>query len=179
MRSLWFVVCCVVALSTALRAEEPDPAKVKHPPVQTRLWARGPAAEDLKKDLDLTDDQVAKIKASVGDVTKAFEDKPDVKAAEDDLKKAEEARKTAADKVKVLREGENFLNELKKAVLDSVPEDKKAKAAQLIHVKGAGKPAADPKPADAKPADAPKKEDKPKTDDAAKPADAPNDMGGK
>ena len=174
MRSMLFVVCCLVALSVSTLRAEDDPAKAKHPAAaQTRLWARGPAAEDLKKELDLTDDQLAKVKASVADVTKAFEDKPDVKAAEDDLKKAEEARKVAAEKVKVLREGENFLNELKKAVLDNVPEDKKAKAAQLVHVKGAGKAPADPKPADA-----PKKEDKPKTDDA-KPADAPNDMGGK
>ena len=178
MRSMLFVACCLVALSLSTLRAVDDPTKAKHPvAAQTRLWARGPAAEDLKKELDLTDDQLAKVKASVADVTKAFEDKADVKAAEDDLKKAEEARKVAAEKVKVLREGENFLNELKKAVLDNVPEDKKA--AQLIHVKGAGKAPADPKPTDAKPADAPKKEDKPKTDDAAKPADAPNDMGGK
>lgn len=170
MRSSLFVAICLAALSlTALRAEE-DPAKVKHPPAQTRLWPRGPAVEELKKDLELTDDQVTKIKDSVGEVSKAFDAKPEVKAAEDDLKKAEDARKVAAEKVKILREGENYLNELKKAVLDNVPEDKKVKAAQLVHVKGAGKAPADPKAAD------PKKEDKPKADDAPKP-DAGNEMG--
>jgi hypothetical protein len=155
MERLSLVVCCLLTLGAAsqLRAED-DPAKAKHPAAVVRLWARGPSVEELKKDLDLNDEQIAKIKESVDKIKKTFDEKPEVKAAEEELKKADEAHKAAADKVRILREGENVLSEYKKAVLDNVPEDKKIKAAQVVHVKGAGKAAPDK----------PKTEEKPKTD---------------
>jgi hypothetical protein len=160
MRPFSVIACVLLGLSavwTARGAEPADPAeKPKHTAAAAdRFWPRGPGVSELKKDLDLTDDQVNKAKTDVETVKKAFEAKPEVVAAEDDVKKTEEAYKAAEAKLRALKEGNMYLDELKKTLLNSLPDDKKEKALPLLHIKGAAK--AEKK--DAK-ADAPKPETK-------------------
>jgi hypothetical protein len=150
------VLACIVlvfsAVATARAAEPADPAeKPKHVAAADRFWPRGPGISELKKDLDLTDEQVNKSKSDVEAVKKAFEAKPEVMAAEEEVKKTDEAYKAAEAKLRALKEGNMYLDDLKKALLNSLPDDKKEKALPLLHIKGA--PKAEKK--DAK-ADAPK-----------------------
>ncbi len=163
MRPVQVVTCILLAFGATfvVRAAEPaDTEKPKHVAPADRFWPRGPAIAELKKDLDLTDDQLAKSKADVDAVKKAFDAKPEVIAAEEELKKNEEAYKASEQKVRALKEGNMYLDELKKALLNSLPDDKKEKALPLLHIKGApkaekGDKKEAPKEAPAKP-DAPK-----------------------
>ena len=167
MRPVQVVACMLLgfgAISFVRAAEPADPEKPKHVPPADRFWPRGPAIAELKKDLDLTDDQIAKAKADVDTVKKAFDAKPEVVAAEDELKKADEAHKAAEQKVRALKEGNMYLDDLKKALLNSLPDDKKEKALPLLHIKGA--PKAEKTDKKDAPKDAPAKPDAPKEENA-------------
>lgn len=149
-RLVVFALLSILSVSLARAAEPADPAveKTKHASgAPERFWQRGPSVAELKKDLDLTDDQVAKSKEAVDAVKKAFDAKPEVVAAEDEVKKTDEAYKAAEAKLRALKEGNMYLDDLKKALLNSLPDDKKEKAMPLIHVKGAPKAPAEKKEA--------------------------------
>lgn len=101
-----------------------------------RLWLRGPRIDELKTELGLTDDQVAKLKEALAPVEKKsaeLECKADVKAAEEAVEKAKEALKAAEEKSKAARDNFDLLTERKKAAYSAIPEDKKAKAQELLH----------------------------------------------
>jgi hypothetical protein len=162
MRLSRFAVLSFVSVMTISLARAAEPAdgadKTKHGTgAPDRFWQRGPSVAELKKDLDLTDDQVAKAKDAVDTVKKAFDAKPEVMAAEEEVKKTDEAYKAAEAKLRALKEGNMYLDDLKKALLNSLPDDKKEKAMPLIHIKGAPKAPAEKK--DAPKADAPKTDD--------------------
>jgi len=101
-----------------------------------RLWPRGPKIEDLKTELGLTDDQIAKMKEALAPLQKKndeLESNAEVKEAEAAVTKAKAALKAAEEKNKAARDNFDLLAERKKAVFNLVPEDKKAKAEGLLH----------------------------------------------
>jgi membrane-associated HD superfamily phosphohydrolase len=115
--------------------DEKTKKKEKEP---TRFWPRGPLIEDVKKDLELSDDQIAKAKAAVAEVEKKnanYNSEKEVADAKEEVKKAKDALKAAEDKLKATEEGFVLLEEEKKALYETFPEDKKEKGAELIHYK--------------------------------------------
>jgi chromosome segregation ATPase len=101
-----------------------------------RLWPRGPKIEDLKTELGLADDQIAKMKDALAPIQKnndELESKAEVKAAEEAVEKAKAALKAAEAKHSAAKDNFDLLTERKKAVYNLIPEDKKAKAQDLLH----------------------------------------------
>ena len=145
MKHAWLVVavllfgwansgCAAEAEKAASRAtqEKKDGKKGE----AERLWPRGPKIEDLKTELGLTDDQIAKMKEALAAVQKKndeLETKAEVKAAEEAVEKAKAALKAAEAKDKAAKENYDLLAERKKAAYNLIPEDKKAKAQDLLH----------------------------------------------
>jgi hypothetical protein len=142
-----FVLCCAVLLGAATLARAADDSKPADAPKDekkkkdkepTRFWPRGPVIDEVKKDLELSDDQIAKGKAAVAEVEKknaAYDSEKAVADAKEEVKKAKDALKAAEDKLKAAEDGFNLLDEEKKALYETFPDDKKEKGADLIHYK--------------------------------------------
>jgi len=145
MKHAWLVVavllfgwanpgCTAEAEKAAVRATQERKESKKGEP--ERLWPRGPKIEDLKALLGLTDDQIAKMKEALATVQKKndeMEGKADVKAAEEAVEKAKAALKAAEAKHSAAKDSFDLLAERKRAAYSLVPEDKKAKAQDLLH----------------------------------------------
>ena len=142
-----FVVCCAILMGAATLARGMDEAKAPDAPKDdkkkkekepTRFWPRGPVIEDFKKELDLSDDQVAKAKDAVAVIEKksaTFDSEKEVAAAKEEVKKAKEALKEKEEKLKATEDGFVLLEEEKKALFETLPDDKKEKGAEFIHYK--------------------------------------------
>jgi hypothetical protein len=103
-----------------------------------RLWPRGPKVEELKAELGLTDDVIAKMKEALVPIQKKndeLEARADVKAAEDAVEKAKAALRAAEEKHNQAKDNFDLLAERKKAVYNLVPDDKKFKAQSLLNYK--------------------------------------------
>jgi hypothetical protein len=127
-----------VSVSAAEEAKKADKGKKAEKKGEERLWPRGPKIEDLKTEVGLTDDQIAKAKEALAPIEKKNEEleaKNDVKAAEEAVAKAKQALKEAEEKAEGARDKFDLLTERKKAVMSVIPEDKKAKAMEVLHYK--------------------------------------------
>ncbi|MGD0090946.1 MAG: hypothetical protein ABSE73_13595 [Planctomycetota bacterium] len=101
-----------------------------------RLWPRGPKIEDLKTELGLSDDQIAKMKDALAPLLKKDEEleaKAEVKAAEEAVEKAKAALKAAEEKHNASKDNFDLLTERKKAAYSLIPDDKKEKAQDILH----------------------------------------------
>ena len=136
------IVCLLAAifvLNTAsfVRAEEKETKKAgKSSP--ERLYPRGPEIEKLKTELGLSDEQIKKMKDAIAVVDKKNAEvtsQDAVKAAEEEVRKAKEALKAAEAKRELAAEGFDLLDERKKAAYETLPEDKKDKAQDILHYK--------------------------------------------
>jgi hypothetical protein len=150
------LVCCAM-----VRAEDAPPApkpadptvaevKVGDKPAEKkerkrdgpeRIYPRGVEIDKLKTELGLTEEQVAKAKEAVAAVSKKNDEllgNKDVAAAEEEVKKAREALKAAEDKAKAAKDNFDLNEEYKKAVINTLPDDKKAHAGEMMnyHPKG-------------------------------------------
>jgi len=134
----------------SMRAEDaPKPAEPKAPDAKVedkekkkgnpaRIYPRGPEIERLRTELGLSDEQLALAKDAVASVTKKNDElmaNKDIAAAEEEVKKAKEALKVAEDKAKTAKDNFELNDEYKKAVLSAIPEDKKAKAGDILNYK--------------------------------------------
>lgn len=150
MRQAWLVVAVLFLgwanLGYAEDAPKPDEAakkeakkaerKAEKKGDTERLWPRGPKIDELKTELGLTDDQIAKMKDALAAVDKKnseLEAQADVKAAEEAVQKAKEALKAAEAKNEEAKGNFDLLAERKKAVVNLLPDDKKVKGGELIH----------------------------------------------
>ena len=145
MKHAWLVVAVLLfgwaypgftadAEKAAGRAVQEKKESTKGEP--ERLWPRGPKIEDLKTELGLTDDQIAKMKEALATIQKKndeLESKAEVKAAEEAVVKAKAALKAAEAKHNSTKDNFDLLAERKKAAYSLIPEDKKVKAQDLLH----------------------------------------------
>jgi DNA repair exonuclease SbcCD ATPase subunit len=142
MKHAWLVVAVLfLGWANLGYTAEPEKAAAKKESKKgeaERLWPRGPKIEDLKTELGLTDDQIAKMKEALAPLQKKndeLESKADVKAAEEAVEKAKAALKAAEGKHTAAKDNFDLLTERKKAVYSLIPEDKRAKAQDVLHYK--------------------------------------------
>lgn len=132
------MLCCLSLSGFAEEAKKPEAPK-------TLMFPRGPEVETVKKELGLTDAEIEKARAAVDAVVQKneeFKKIPAVAEAEAEFKRADEAKKAAEDakhavedKLKALKSGFDFKNECKKAVCNTLPDEKKQKAAVFLKLK--------------------------------------------
>ncbi len=111
-----------------------DDAKAK-----PRFFPGGPEIDTLKTELGLSDADIAKIKDALqGTIKKNAElaQKPEVKAAEEERNKAIEALRQADEKVRAARGNFDLWGELRKAMLEAIPEEKRVKAKEMVEAGG-------------------------------------------